>query len=296
MPNWKKVAVSGSAASFTSLSIDTSITASIVSSSQFIGNLTGTASFATSASYAPGSGTSVTASYALTASYVENAQTASYVQNAVSASHATTSSFAISASYAPGSGTSVTASYALTASYVENAISSSYALSASYAPGSGTSVTASYALTASYVQNAITSSYALTASYVSGAFNSVTSSYAQSASNFVVTDTLTITAALIKNTTVNSSILGSNIAASQATGSYSSAFFQYTATSASNARAGQVTAVWNNDTTTYTDFSTTDIGSTTAVTASVSLLVNTLQFNVQTNTAGWKIKTLATYL
>jgi hypothetical protein len=46
MPNWKKVAVSGSAASFSSLFVDTSITASIVSSSQFIGNLSGTASYA----------------------------------------------------------------------------------------------------------------------------------------------------------------------------------------------------------------------------------------------------------
>lgn len=206
MPNWKKVAVSGSAASFTSLSVDTQITASTVSSSQFIGNLSGTASFATSASYAPGSSTSVSASYATT------------------------------------------------------------------------------------------SSFALTASYVSGAFNSVTASFAESASNFVITNTLTLTTALMKNTTVNNSINGSNIAASQVTGSYSSAFFQYTATSASNARAGQVTAVWNEATTTYTDFSTTDIGSTTAVTTSVSLLLNTVQFNVQTNTAGWTIKTLATYL
>ena len=454
MPNWKKVAVSGSAASFTSLSVDTDITASIVSSSQFIGNLSGTASYATSASYAltasyvqdaisasyalsasyaPGSGTSVTASYALTASYVQDAISASYALSAsyapgsgtsVSASYATTSSYAISASYAPGSGTSETASYALTASSVATlnqdvtitgslnikgtvtadsasfvylttiyetssvvyssgsntlgdasddiqtlwgavvlpsgpltitgsatatngfsslnggftgsllgvaaqartatsasyaisasyapgsdasisssyslsssyAISSSFAISASYAPGSGTSVTASYALTASFVQNAISSSYALTASYISGAFNSVTSSYAESASNFVISNTLTLTAALMRNATVNSSINGSNIVMSQVTGSYSSAFFQYTATSASNARAGQLTAVWNETTTTYTDFSTTDIGSTTAVTASVSLLANTLQFNVQTNTAGWKIKTLATYL
>ena len=59
MPNWRKVTTSGSAANFSSLSVDTSITASIVSSSQFIGNLSGTASYATqalSASYAPGGG------------------------------------------------------------------------------------------------------------------------------------------------------------------------------------------------------------------------------------------------
>ena len=79
MPNWKKVAVSGSAASFTSLSIDTSITASIVSSSQFIGNLSGTASYATSASYALTSShvnplqqdVSITGSFSVTGSTVQ---------------------------------------------------------------------------------------------------------------------------------------------------------------------------------------------------------------------------------
>ena len=57
MPNWKKVAVSGSAASFSSLYVDTSVTASIFSGSEFIGNLSGTASYA---------------NYALTASYALN--------------------------------------------------------------------------------------------------------------------------------------------------------------------------------------------------------------------------------
>ena len=52
MPNWRKVTTSGSAASFSSLSVDTSITASIVSSSQFTGSLYGTASQAVSSSYA----------------------------------------------------------------------------------------------------------------------------------------------------------------------------------------------------------------------------------------------------
>lgn len=58
MPNWKKVAVSGSAASFSSLHVDTSVTASVFSGSQFIGNLSGTASYA---------------NFALTASYALNA-------------------------------------------------------------------------------------------------------------------------------------------------------------------------------------------------------------------------------
>jgi len=87
MPNWKKVIVSGSAGNLSSLNVDTSITASIVSANQFTGSLYGTASQA------------VSSSYALTASYVGTAQTASYVLQAVSASFAT---FALSASSAPG--------------------------------------------------------------------------------------------------------------------------------------------------------------------------------------------------
>jgi cytoskeletal protein CcmA (bactofilin family) len=95
----------------------------------FVGNLTGTASYATTASYLIGQ--SPTASYALTASYVQNAQTASYVlqaqsasywsgsiTNAATASYALTASFATTASYVTGQ--SPTASYALTASYADN--------------------------------------------------------------------------------------------------------------------------------------------------------------------------------
>jgi len=59
MPNWKKVLVSGSTANLSSLSVDTSITASIISGSEITGSLFGTASQAVSSSYA------LTASYAL---------------------------------------------------------------------------------------------------------------------------------------------------------------------------------------------------------------------------------------
>ena len=51
MPNWKKVVVSGSAANLSSLHVDTSVTASIFSGS-FVGDLSGTASYAISTSYA----------------------------------------------------------------------------------------------------------------------------------------------------------------------------------------------------------------------------------------------------
>lgn len=114
------------------------LTGSAVSASAgFYGNLTGTASLATSASYAlsaswaPGGGAAVSASYALTASY---ANTSSY---AVAA---------LSASYAPGA-PSVSASYSITASAATSItfvpLTASYALNAGATGGglvgSGTS-------------------------------------------------------------------------------------------------------------------------------------------------------------
>jgi hypothetical protein len=148
------------------------------------------ADFAVSASHAINANDAISSSYALTASYVENAQTASYVTlaqtasyvqtaqtasyvlQAVSASYVTTASYSntsTSASHAVNADNTISSSYALTSSYVENAQTASYvlqAVSASYsitASYSNTSTSASHALNA---DNAISSSYALTASYV----------------------------------------------------------------------------------------------------------------------------------
>jgi hypothetical protein len=96
--------------------------------------------------------------------------------------------------------------------------------------------------------------------------------------------------------TVTSSINGSNTVFTQATGSYSSAFFKYTVTSGSNARSGEIMSVWNGTTTAFTDNSTTDIGTTTDVTSSVEISGANVQLNMQTNTSGWRIKSIATFM
>lgn len=94
----------------------------------------------------------VTASYALTASYVQNsisasyASTASYVLNAISASYARTASYVVSASYALSSSYVLSSSYALSASYV---LSSSYALSSSFVTSASYALSSSYAVTSS---------------------------------------------------------------------------------------------------------------------------------------------------
>jgi hypothetical protein len=96
--------------------------------------------------------------------------------------------------------------------------------------------------------------------------------------------------------TVTSSINGSNTVFTQATGSYTSAFFKYTVTSGSNARSGEIMSVWNGTTTAFTDNSTTDIGTTTDVTSSVAISGTNVQLNMQTNTEGWRIKSIATFM
>ena len=137
------------------------------------------------------------------------------------------------------------------------------------------------ARSASFAQSASVSLTALTASY---------------ATNFTIANTLIFDQTLTDYSTVTSSISGSNNLFTQTTGSHTSAFFKYTVSSGSNARAGEVMTVWNGGTTTYTDTSTTDIGSTSIVTSSAAIVGSDIQFNIYTGTSGWKLKSLATYM
>ena len=128
---------------------------------------------------------------------------------------------------------------------------------------------------------------------INGAPNATTASYALTSS---YATTFTLDRSLLDYSLVNSSTVGSNNVFTQATGSYTSMFINYTAASGSNARAGQVTAVWNGGTVEFNDVSTADIGTTTAVTSSVVIVSGDVQFNIQTNTSGWRIKSTATFI
>ena len=128
---------------------------------------------------------------------------------------------------------------------------------------------------------------------INGAPNATTASYALTSS---YATTLTLDRSLLDYALVNSSTVGSNNVFTQATGSYTSMFINYTAASGSNARAGHVTAVWNGGTVEFNDVSTADIGTTTAVTSSVVIVSGDAQFNIQTNTSGWRIKSTVTFI
>jgi hypothetical protein len=161
------------------------------------------------------------------------------------------------------------------------------------------SLTISGSLTVSGVSNltasnAVSSSYAVTASYAIGSFPYTGT--AVISGSLVVTSTIVLDGTLNDYYTVASSTVGSNNLFTQVTGSYTSAYFKYTVSNSTNARAGEVMAVWNGATTNYTDTSTTDIGSTSAVTCSAIVVGGDIQFNITTGTSGWKLKSLATFM
>ena len=185
------------------------------------GSLFGTASWAVSASQALTASyvlNAVSSSYALSASQAQNATTASYVLNAVSASFASTASFvqnAISASFASTASfvqNAVSASFASTASYVLNAVSASFASTASFVQNA---ISASFASTASLAQNALTASF-VTASNVWGPFgsNSIISSSFASTASFVqnaVSASFAATASSADNFTVRGTLTSQTI-------------------------------------------------------------------------------------
>jgi len=264
MPNWKKVAVSGSAVSFSSLSVDTSITASVISGSQLTGSLFGTASqaisssYALSSSYAPGSGTSVSASYASTASYVNLLYQDVFITGTLSVDGdiriTNVGRFYGSASYA------ISSSYTVSSSYTLNSTSASYALSSSYAVSSSKAISSSYAATASHAE------------------------------------VFTIGGSQMMYSNVPSTTAGNNSIFATNTGSFAGAFYQYTLYSGSNARSENATAVWTAVTSSYTNYSTIDVGDTSGVVGSVVIVGGQIQLNLLTPTAGWTVRAVATFV
>ena len=96
------------------------------------------------------------------------------------------------------------------------------------------------------------------------------------------------TTAVISSTTANisQSIFGLS------TSSYDGVFVDYTATSASNARAGSIMSIWNGSNLNFTETTTTDIGDTTNLIIQVAISQSQAQIQSYATTAGYKIKTI----
>jgi hypothetical protein len=110
------------------------------------------------------------------------------------------------------------------------------------------------------------------------------------------TGTLLVNNSLLINQTSSSLASGTTILSNIATGSYTSAFYNYTLASGSNARSGQVMIVWNGGSIQYTDNSTLDIGNTAAVVFTASLSGANMNLTTILPSDSWTVKTLANLL
>jgi hypothetical protein len=148
-------------------------------------------------------------------------------------------------------------------------------------PATGIAI-ANYSGISGSLENTVSASYAVTASY---------------ADTFTVKDDLFVGSSLTDYATVTSSISGENNLFTKATGSYASGFFKYVVMKGAARRAGEIIAVWNTTgTASFTDFTSTDIGDTSAVTASVEIAGSNIEFNIQTNNSGWTLRSVGTFM
>jgi hypothetical protein len=138
----------------------------------------------------------------------------------------------------------------------------------------GTASLAQNAVTASYVLNAVSASFASTASYANSGFDIGIAEF---------------------NSTSSTTTAGTTIVSSIVTGSFTSAFYNYTISSGSNARAGQVMSVWSGTTVRYTEVTTTDIGNTATASFAVGISGPLVQLSLSAPGV-WTVKSIANLL
>jgi len=271
---------------FTSASI-TQITGSLTVTAGITGSLFGNASTATSASFA---------------------NTASYVLNAVSSSFATSASFALTASHLTGyvspfpfTGSAIiTGSLGVTGSVsiTQNITASRVTISASNATSNGPTLT---------VYGSGSTQPVFTVQGSQGELFSVTDSL--SGSLFSVNDIsgLPILEVFSDNTTLIGNYLdpmlittakvtqtnsGSFVVYSLPTASYDTAFFEYSVRSGSNARAGTIMAIQSGSSVNFTETTTLDFGSTTAISFTVIVTGSNMALTGSSTTGAWTIKSI----
>ena len=97
------------------------------------------------------------------------------------------------------------------------------------------------------------------------------------------------------NTTSSLASAGSVIVSSVSTGSATSAFYNYTIASTTNARSGQIMSVWNGNRLTFTEVTTTDIGNTSTAVFGVGLSGANVQLQF-TSSGAWTVKSIVNLL
>ena len=282
-------------------------------------------SFASTASFAPNYVlTSVTSS--MLAPYVLTSQTSS--MSVASASVATSASYALTASFAlNGGGTINTGSLLTTASVNLNTITftkgngSTFPITVNTGSGggggaafpfSGSAIISGSLFVSSSTTNVLTIQGSGSAQPIftvqgsAGQLFAITDSL--SGSLFSVNDIsgLPILEVFSDNTVLIgdyqapalyttkrvTSVAGNNVIYSLATSSYDGAFFDYVAKSGSNARAGNIMALWSGTSVNFTETTTTDFGSTSGLAFTVFISGSNLVLSGSTSTANWNIKTI----
>ena len=85
---------------------------------------------------------------------------------------------------------------------------------------------------------------------------------------------------------------GTNTVYSIPTSAYTGAFVDYTLISAIGARSGNIMSIWSGVTSQYAETSTSDIGTTSGVTFSVSVLGGNAVISSSATTSNWTLKTI----
>ena len=76
------------------------------------------------------------------------------------------------------------------------------------------------------------------------------------------------------------------------TATYTGAFYDYTVSSTTGVRAGTVIAIWSGTTVEYTELSTNSIGTTTALTFSISISSGNAILSATATSGTWTVKTM----
>ena len=85
---------------------------------------------------------------------------------------------------------------------------------------------------------------------------------------------------------------GSFVVYSLPTSSYDGAFYDYTVRSGSNARAGQIMAIWSGSSVNFTETTTTSFGDTSAINFTVIVSGSNMVLTGSSATGSWTIKTI----
>jgi len=103
---------------------------------------------------------------------------------------------------------------------------------------------------------------------------------------------LYLSQALLATAEVTTTASGNYTVYSVATSSHDGAFYDYTLRSGSNARAGNIMAIWSGTDVNYTEITTTDFGDTTGVSLDVSIVGGNMVLTGSFDAADWTIKTI----